>query len=206
MNANSILKQCLKFNNNLLNRTEIKELMELFDTHAGSIQNCIVQESDNITKCKQQRNIIATSMNKMLGAKQYNILYDEKPKGAVFYISNFYDTSDGVSSWVTNNDSNCCLKQLKGAIKEGELKCISTSRKFAENGMWTFDIKIEWNYDPTRRESVAFESTVLSFKKKENRDASFQYLTNLNIGKLKITKEKRDGLANALKLSLNQLN
>ena len=207
MNATSILKQCLKFNNNLLNRTEIKELIELFDTQEEIILNLVVQESVNITKCIQQRNIICTSMDKMLRAKRYNILYDNKPKDVVFYTANFYDSHHGFNSWVTINESDDYLKQTKNHIKVGDMKCISTSRTVADNGVWTFDIKIEWNDDSTHPENIeAPKSTVLSFKKKENRDASFQYLMKLNIKKLKLTKEKRDALANALKLSLKQIN
>ena len=206
MDAKLIIKQCLRFTNNLLNKEEIKELIDLFDTNLQDIENCIIEGTHtNSIKLRQQMNIIAQCKNKIVDAKDYNALYNDKPKGAVFYILNTDDSKTGMTRWVTNNDSDDCLKTLKSVIKEGELKMISTARTQSENGVWGFDIKLEWDYDPTRPESVAYTSTILVFKKKENRDASFQYLMKLNIKELKISKEKRDALANALILSLKNI-
>ena len=168
MDAKLMIKQCLRFTNNLLNKEEIEELIDLFDTNSQDIENCIVEGSHtNIIKCRQQMNILSQCKNKIVDAKDYIELYDNKPKGAVFYIANYRNSNNGATRWVTNNDSDDCLKSLKSVIKDGELKRISTASSQADNGVRGFDIKIDWDYDPTRSDSVAYTSTILVFKKKD---------------------------------------
>ena len=202
-----IISQCVKYNNDKLNREEVKILHQLFENKIeycrmkNIIERYFVETESTITKQLDTCLRIFNETEKLLlPVPQWNEFYDNKPKRTVFSIQEFELQETEVDEvvtiqfnpeWVTEgDDSDVRLKRIKTAVKSMGVTEIYRGSNILPNGVRVYVLQIRWKDTNEERKSndVDFKGfvkplTELYFKRLENREAVRAYLYKCKINK-----------------------
>ena len=190
-----IIAQCVKYNNEKLNREEVKILHQLFENKKEyyRMKRRILDESTTTTQLDTCLRIFNETQKLLLPVPQWNEFYDNKPKRTVFSIQEFelqeteleeIITLQFNPEWVTEgDDSDVRLKRIKTAVKSMGVTEIYRGSNILPNGVRVYVLQIRWKDTNEERKSndVGFKGfvkplTELYFKRLENREAVRAYL------------------------------